>query len=118
MARPLSLSLFVKSLACLSGFQGINAAVCALRATSPFCDTASRDQRFFLLRLDADLIAELARIGDVFLRARGEFLGAHARRRRAPWGSERRRAISFATRLRIASGVAAGANTPNQSSLS
>src|ERR1041384_521152 len=80
MARPLSLSLFVKSLACLSGFQGINDAVCALRPRSPFCDTASRDQRLFLLRLDADLIAELARIGDVFLRERGEFLGAHERR--------------------------------------
>src|ERR1051326_6945093 len=86
MARHLSLSLFVKSLAWLSGVQGINAPVCALRATSPFCDTASRDQRFFLLRLDADLIAELARIGDVFLRERGEFLGAHERRLGAEGG--------------------------------
>src|ERR1044072_1393025 len=86
MARPLSLSLFVKSLACLSGFQGINAAVCALRATSPFCDTASRDQRLFLLRLDADLIAEVARMSEVFLPERGEFLGPHEPRLGAEGG--------------------------------
>src|SRR5262249_39618214 len=41
-----SLSLFVKSLACLSGLQGMHASVCALHATSPFCDKASPNNRY------------------------------------------------------------------------